>query len=281
MGETLSMSNNSLGDVGLAHLTSSLQNVPKLASLALRNINMGVAGAGLLAELLPQLKCMCRLDLSDNSIGDSGMEALAPALATSRLEMLCLRKMGLGAAGVVPLSGALEKLTSLRFLDLQQNEIGEAVETLILGLPAVRHLDLSGTRLRDAGAKVLAAVLPQGHPLETLVLSDNWICDAGVDALVPLLSSRYKLRHLTLDGNWIKPAGLHSLSKALPSGTLKSLSICKIDINETAANTLIGEIQKCNLHELLFSSEKLTPAVHGILGRLRVLCPDLKLSRPH
>ncbi|CAN0275964.1 unnamed protein product, partial [Hapterophycus canaliculatus] len=98
--------------------------------------------------------------MSDNEIGDEGLEGLARALRRNesvRLLELCFNRIT--AIGAEALAKAIWESTGLRALRLDNNQIG------------------------DRGAHALAAALPASG-LETLDVGFNHIGTAGVAALM-------------------------------------------------------------------------------------------------
>ena len=114
-------------------------------------------------------------------VGDAGASALAAALgrgALPRLKSLSLINTAIGDAGLVALAPALRRLPTLLHLDLDGNQFGdEGLAALVAppspppagappppagGLTKLRQLDLSYTKVTDAGCAALAAVLNSG-----------------------------------------------------------------------------------------------------------------------
>ena len=127
------------------------------------------------------LPAVQELHLSGMQVGDAGASALAAALgrgAMPRLTHLTLQKASITDAGLVALAPALRRLPALLHLDLDGNPFGdEGLAALVAppspppvgappppagGLTKLRQLDLSYTKVTDAGCAALAAVLNSG-----------------------------------------------------------------------------------------------------------------------
>eukprot|EP01062_Namystynia_karyoxenos_P052143 TRINITY_DN4143_c0_g1_i1.p1 TRINITY_DN4143_c0_g1~~TRINITY_DN4143_c0_g1_i1.p1 ORF type:complete len:609 (+),score=214.63 TRINITY_DN4143_c0_g1_i1:76-1827(+) len=105
-----------------------------------------------LAEGEGQLK---ELDLSDNFLGDKGLQALLPLLQKMpRLETLRLARNGLQNRGVHALTEELREHPAITHLDLSHNRISRSAGKELVGLIAansrIRRLSLAGTRIDEA-----------------------------------------------------------------------------------------------------------------------------------
>ena len=142
--------------------------------------------AGLSAGALPALTWFT---LSGMHVGDAGASALAAALgrgALPRLENLFLHNTAIGDAGLMALAPALRRLPALGNLFLEGNPFGdEGLAALVAppppagapppptgGLAKLKELNLSFTKVTDAGCATLAAALDSGAlpALKTLYL---------------------------------------------------------------------------------------------------------------
>ena len=120
--------------------------------------------------------------------GNAGAWALAAALdrgALPRLKMLDPTHAAIGDAGLAALAPALRRRPALEQLGLTGNTFGnEGLAALLApwapagtspppaaGLKKLKHLDLSGTRINDAGCATLVAAL-DGGSLPALAYGD-------------------------------------------------------------------------------------------------------------
>ncbi|KAM9467674.1 protein NLRC3-like isoform 2-T3 [Clarias gariepinus] len=180
------------------------------------------------------------LDLSYNTLGDSGVKTLSAVLENphSKVQSLRLSNCGVSDEGCAALTSALRSNPShLRVLDLSYNKVEDSgvkclcavlenpdckLETLRLkwcgvsdeGCAALtsalrsnpshlRELDLSNNKVGDSGVKRLCAVLENPHcKLETLGLWDCSVSDEGCATLTSALRSNPShLRELDLSLN--------------------------------------------------------------------------------
>ena len=140
---------------------------------------------GLVAGSMPALTTLC---IANMHLGDAGASALAAALdrgALPRLKMLDPTHAAIGDAGLAALAPALRRRPALEQLGLVGNTFGDEGLAALLapsapagtspppaaGLKKLKHLDLSGTRINDAGCATLVAAL-DGGSLPALAYGD-------------------------------------------------------------------------------------------------------------
>ncbi|MBM3981395.1 MAG: TIGR02996 domain-containing protein [Planctomycetes bacterium] len=185
-----------------------------------------------LAELLKadwfgQLRA---LDMRESGIGDKGVKALAAHDAARTLRALRLGDNPFGPGGLAAL-GQFPALTALdmhSYLARKPTSAQLAAWLAGLALSNLRHLNLTGWPLGDAGAKALAAN-PALAGLTRLELDSCQIGDAGARALFesPHLQN---LVELDLSDNRVKAAA-DALADA---GVMPRLGICNLSGNKVA-----------------------------------------------
>ena len=167
------------------------------------------------------------LDLSANALGDTSVEALAahPVARALRVLRLSNNPLGAGARAALTRDGAFPELTTLDLsLDTDQKATPAELAAFVAALatPRLRHFNLSGWPLTDAGAKALAAN-PALAGLTRLSLRGCSIGDPGAKAL---FASRHlrDLVELDLSHNAIR-SGAAALAKP---DTLPRLGECSL-----------------------------------------------------
>ncbi|MEZ5421045.1 MAG: globin domain-containing protein [Vicinamibacterales bacterium] len=167
----LDLSDNALGDAGLAALLGA-PYLSRLRSLNVTQNGLTAAGVVLLGGAPPEL---ADLDLSANTLGLPGAQALAATLPRLRIARLGLAGCGLGGA--------------------------EAAAVLAVAPAALSHVNLAGNALDADGAAQLAATATAAA-LETLDVSR---CGLGADGALGLLRwpALHRLRVLAADSNGI------------------------------------------------------------------------------
>uniref|UniRef100_A0A8C6SWU3 Uncharacterized protein n=1 Tax=Neogobius melanostomus TaxID=47308 RepID=A0A8C6SWU3_9GOBI len=151
----LDVSYNFLWDNGVMHLFKKLKSAPcRLQTLSLSHCKLSDCCCDDLASVLSS-SSLTHLDLSDNDLGDSGVEKLCAGLksAPCRLEVLRLSGCLVSERGGASLASALRSAHSrLRELDLSYNHPGASTELLT----AVRDdplCPLDSLRLDPAGER--------------------------------------------------------------------------------------------------------------------------------
>ncbi|XP_053725600.1 NACHT, LRR and PYD domains-containing protein 12-like [Synchiropus splendidus] len=232
----------------------------------LRDCRLSERSGSLLASVLSSpSSSLTHLDLSNNTLFDSGVELLSAGLESPHchLETLglsfchlsersgsllasvlsspssCLTHLDLSNnkledSGVELLSAGLESphchLETLRLVCCQLTERSGSLLASVLSSPSscLTHLDLSNNNLFDSGVELLSAGLES--PLETLRLVCCQLTERSGSLLASVLSSPSScLTHLDLSNNNLFDSGVELLSAGLesPLETL-SLSFCQL-----------------------------------------------------
>ncbi|CAI5638890.1 unnamed protein product [Oreochromis niloticus] len=252
----LDLSNNSLQDSGMKLLCAESQYW-KLETLRLRVCNISEGSCEVLSSVLSSQSSNLReLDLSYNSLHDSGMRLLSVGMITPHCKVVTLRLSGcdLSERSCETLSSILSSVpSSLRELDLRNNNLQDSgvkllsfgmkcpqckLETLSLSgcnlslrccealsevlssqSSSLTELDLSNNNLQDSGVTLMCAEVESPHwKLETLRLSICNLSEKSCEALSSLLSSEAPcLRELDLSNNNLQDSGVKLLSVGLQS----------------------------------------------------------------
>lgn len=298
---SLDLSGNVLGNDGCAMLAesiSALRSRPMsgLRSLALAGNRIGAAGAAALAEaLFPELPDGTAeasagsaeeygLGLSDNPLGDAGVEAVAAVVSRKRCRAaLFLCNVGLTGHGCIALNKCAPWLAGL---DLGYNAVPIAkLEALVavagpclssLGLEHMGSADGGRSMPKDLVLEALADLLVSARaPLAELNLAQNSIQDAGmkkvVDAMAP--AGATKLRELDVSGNRLRDGNV--LSKLLFQGgeRLTSLNLHGNELGDLAIVVLAAGIsfaptlRKLDLSRNRFGDEGMEALASAIGGQ--------------
>jgi hypothetical protein len=182
--ERLVLSDNSLENEGVRHLSKSIGEHQGLEFLDLSRNKIRWEGALHLAEAISSRKChITDLNLAGNSLGSQGLVAIAASLSCNQsIRSLNLSSNKIGDVGVDALAhkwidtddGSLHLLTSL---DLSENDITAAGAGKLFGgadfdklAPKLTDLSLSSNIISHTGITKIATRLPACSHLDKLCL---------------------------------------------------------------------------------------------------------------
>ncbi|CDQ78143.1 unnamed protein product [Oncorhynchus mykiss] len=200
----LDLGKNKLHDVGVKLFSVGLGNTYcNLATLRLSDCGVTANGIFFLSSALKTNPSFLReLDMSRNSLGDSGVNLLSAVLENlhCNLETLHLKDCNLTVRCCGALASALSSKGS-----------------------SLRELDLSGNELKNSGVELLCVGLGSPHcKVKTLRLSHCRVTDGGCSSLASaLLSNPSHLREINLDNNNPGYSGLRLLSAVMEDPTFK------------------------------------------------------------
>ncbi|CAE7444859.1 Nlrc5 [Symbiodinium microadriaticum] len=229
-----------------------------------------------LAEVLVHSQHLVKLVLSENSISDVGMEAIAACLPGT-LQILDISHNIISDVGAGCLAGALAKLPELRQLYISANSFGEnGFAALASKLPLCQKLStLRAAKLGLGDAlQALALVLPQCPNLQSLCLNENQMGSASASLLASTLTSF--IEELQLDDNAIGDVGIRALAgRFKDSSHLRLLSLNENCFGDSGAAALARALPSCPaLRTLRVSCNHISPQA---LNRLRLAVPGLNL----
>ncbi|XP_053541279.1 NACHT, LRR and PYD domains-containing protein 3 [Ictalurus punctatus] len=188
-----------------------------------------------LLKLLPVVKASRKADLRECNLTEESCRGLSSVLSSnsSSLRELNLSNNSLQDSGVKLLSAGLENphctLETLRlcWCNLTEQSCRVLSSVLSSNSSRLRELDLSNNKLQDSGVKLLSAGLENPHcTLETLRLWDCNLTEESCRVLSSVLSSNSsRLRELNLSYNNLQDSGVKLLSAGLenPHCTLEIL----------------------------------------------------------
>jgi Ran GTPase-activating protein (RanGAP) involved in mRNA processing and transport len=226
--------------VGLTRVLQALRRRPTLTKLGLHGCRLGRDDARELGMVLCNTPCLHSLLLGHCNLGSAGLAELAPALYhNTSVKVLDMSENDLGGMESAEIfRGILRTNKTMTALDLSANELGEttgAVERIADGLGSnstLLKIDLSNCALRDNGVSILTQTLgSRNTTLQKLTLDYNSITSTGVGVL---LDTSCHITDLDLHDNPIGNEGASLLARslrnnALPNLTRLYLSDCRID----------------------------------------------------
>jgi uncharacterized protein (TIGR02996 family) len=266
-----------LGAAGLAALVGS-PTVAALRWLALQGQQLADEGARALASS-PHLRRLRTLDLSTNVIRAEGAAALAGSPFLGRLRSLDLLQNGVGPEGALALARSV-RLRSLATINLHGNQQDTAATLALVNgplAPNLRSLRWGGSSAVGVEAGRAVAEAPALARLRWLDLSNTRIGDAGVMYLAhsPHLTG---LRGLRLRSNDLHDGGLAVLAR---SPLADRLAYLNIENNEAITNVgawelvrtpRLGKIRRLEMWDVDTPDEPVRQALRARFGQRVVIC---------
>ncbi|KAL2089099.1 hypothetical protein ACEWY4_015998 [Coilia grayii] len=266
----LHLSGNNLLDSGVTLLSAALRNpLCQLETLELRWCELTEQSCSSLASALSSGSSLRQLDLSNNNLLDSGVTHLSAALRNPRcqLETLELRWCELTEQSCSSLASALSSGSSLRQLDLSNNNLLDSGVTLLSAalrnpLCQLETLQLCNCKLTEQSCSSLASALSSGSSLRQLHLSVNNLLDSGVTLLSAALGNPLcQLETLQLCWCKLTEQSCSSLASALSSGSsLRQLHLSNNNLLDSGVTLLSAALRNplCQLETLQLWNCKLT-----------------------
>ncbi|XP_063059432.1 NACHT, LRR and PYD domains-containing protein 12-like isoform X3 [Engraulis encrasicolus] len=206
----MDLSKNALGDSGVEFICKGLSSPHcKLQTLRLSGCQLTDKSCEFVANALQSANTLLEMDLSNNALGDSGVEFICKGLSSPhcKLQTLRLNRCDLSKASCDMMSSVLQRPSyPLRELDMSDNDLQDGgVELLCVGLrhPQCRleTLRLSVCQISSKGCSFLASALKSNPSyLKELDLTYNHPGDSGVRELTDRLNEpSCKLETLRFD----------------------------------------------------------------------------------
>ncbi|XP_062387777.1 NACHT, LRR and PYD domains-containing protein 12-like [Sardina pilchardus] len=266
----LDLTDNELTDSGVQLLSKGLSSPHcKLQMLRLAGCKLTDKSCELVASVLQSPNSLIELDLSDNDLGDSGVQLLSKGLSSPHCKLQILRLAGckFTEKSCEHVASVLQSPNSLIELDLKDNELTDSgVQLLSKGLSSphckLQMLRLAGCKLTDKSCELVASVLQSPNSLIELDLSDNDLGDSGVQLLSKGLSSPHcKLQILRLAGCKFTEKSCEHVASVLQSpNSLIELDLKDNELTDSGVQLLSKGLSSphCKLQMLRLAGCKLT-----------------------
>ena len=212
------------GDRFLQHGRILSRWAPALRSLDWRRMPRDAGTAVRQALRSPFLSAITELDLSDNSIGRSGIPELANARRSEQLRSLYVSQTRLAGPGMQDLMRA--SLWSLERLDCSQNGLSPFdVRALTQSeqFAKLTSLNLGQNTIADDGLRLLSQ-WDRLRSLREINLSYNDIGPVGLKTL-SVSEHMVDLESLNLSGNTLHGGGVHEIASGSNFGRLRDLKL--------------------------------------------------------
>ncbi|XP_069465030.1 NACHT, LRR and PYD domains-containing protein 3-like [Ambystoma mexicanum] len=241
----------------------------KCSILRMERCSLDGSCGAVLASFLRTNSSLTEFDISENKLGDCGMKELCQGLKNPVLKMHTLGLKGCSLTGscCADLASVLRASTSLRDLDLSQNQLGDSgVRELCEGLREqrckIQKLKLSQCSLTGSCCADLSSVLRINMSLTELNLACNDLQDAGVKELCEgLKQPECKIQKVWLDDCSLTGSCYADLASVLTTNaTLTQLHLSWNKAGDWAVTDLCEGLTHpgCQLLKLCLSFNTLT-----------------------
>lgn len=263
----LNLEFNTIGAAGLQALTSNRAFYGGLTSLNLTGCDISTAGAYALAHASGHLASLC---ISENPLGDDGVQELAGSPALARLSELNLNHTELGSAAGTALARS-RFFRGLASLSLAWNRLGSHGARELAssdGLSQLILLDLTGNEIGDEGARTLASS-PHLAKLNYLFLGFNGLRPWGLRELImsPHLANLYTF---DLHGNNLRDQGAQVIARWCCLTQLTELALNRNRIGDLGVQELAVSPHLPSLRVLDLSSNDFSDDAEATLKRSRL-----------
>ena len=277
----LGLGNNKIPQEACDELALAIKSNKHLEILGL-NDNSLLSSANIILNSLTAITTLTFLNLGNNQITQEADEALGSVIMhNTGLEELHLDGNSLGV-GTLKVAKALQHITTLRILDLDNNKIPqEACDELALAIKSNKHLEILGLNDNSllSSANIILNSLTAITTLTFLNLGNNQITQEADEALGSVIMHNTGLEELHLDGNSLG-IGTLKVAKALQHiTTLKKLGLGNNKIPQEACDELALAI-KSNKHlkKLWLNDNNLHSSANVILNSLTIITTLTVLS---
>ena len=254
----LDISHNNIGDDGAKGIAEGLHHCTQLEELIVSHNSFRENGAcSLASSICHYTQCLRKLDISYNSIGNVGANAIADALSScSHLEELIVSHNEYRENGTCSISRSLCYYAHcLRKLDISFNYIGsggaKAIAESLNNCTHLEELIIGHNHLWEDGAYALASTFSHyAQCICTLDITNNRIKIKGCKELAKVLQHCVNLRILYMSYNSIGSDGALVFAEALKHcRNLLKLDISLNDLGNEGTNAIAGALKHCTLLE--------------------------------
>ena len=221
--ERLSLSNNNLNDDGVMKIAQSLCKHSKLKSFNLRCNNITEKSAEALASIISSNTGLEELYLGNNLL-QLGVIKISTALKNiSSLKVLDLNNNNIPDQVSDELAAAIRANNSLEKLWLSNNHLGLSTVMIVNALKKLSLLKELAINVNENRSKRLAksisSVISNNKLMETLLLNDSSLGDDGVIKIAQSLCKHSKLKLINLQSNNITEEAAKALASTISSNT--------------------------------------------------------------
>ena len=221
--ERLLLSDNNLNDYGVIKIAQSLCKHTKLKIINLQSNSITEKSAEALASIISNNIGLEQLYLDNNTI-QLGVIKMSTALTNiSTLKELDLDNNNIPEEAANELSAAIRANNSLEKLWLGGNHLGSSTVMIVNALMQITTLNVLNLNCNQNRSEELApaltSVISHNKSMESLLLSDNNLNDDGVIKIAQSLCKHTKLKMINLQSNNITEKAAEALASIISSNT--------------------------------------------------------------
>ena len=261
--KVLQLENNSIIEEAADDIAAVIHHNPLLEILALGNNKLQSKGVSTLCCSLKKIQHVKEFTIHGNSITEEVGDNIAEMVTSNyNLEKLWIKNNKLKSAGIIKISNALQHCSSLKLLQLDDNDItteaADGIAAVINNNPLLQTVTLGNNQLETEGVIKITSVLKNINSLKVLGLNNNFITDKAANAIADVIYSNTELEKLYLNDNDLQSKGTKIICKSLMHiVTLKLLQLDNNKITEEAANDISRLIISPSLEILHLGNNKL------------------------
>ena len=252
--KSLNLGNNNISSEVSVELAIAFQLNKHLKELWMFDCNLKSSATVILQSLttISSLKC---LNINHNQVNEEAGEALASViLCNTGMEELHLRNNTI-ARGLLNVAKALQHVTSLKSIDIGNNNIPKEVSSeLALVVESNKHLEnlcLHNNNLKSSAFTILQS-LSTISTLKLLDLNNNQLSEESGEALTSVVLHSTELEELYLYGNDLGKGILQVVKALQHNSLLKVLNLGSNDISILALDQLALAIKSNRQLEKLY-----------------------------
>ena len=278
--ETLVLNNNGLNDNGLIRITQSLCRHSTLKVFDLQNNNITEESAEALASVISSNNRLEKLNLSNSQLQLGLLKVAAAMTNISSLKFLDLQNNSITEQGAKVLSAAIRVNCSIEQLFLANNYIFSSMAVIgkaCCQISSLKVLEVMNTGIIEAFANDLAAVIRCNTSIQFLSISENNLQSSGFMIIIQALKVISNLKYLYANDINITSVVSKDLSSVIKHNVLME----RISLSENLLeNGLIQITESCSrlafLTALELSHNSISPTKVINLALIASKCNSLK-----
>lgn len=208
-----------LQDEPFLAFVSAILSCPKVLQLSLYSNALGVTRGKAFARIIPQLRRLRNLAISDNELEEATIDIVASVIVHGRIESLSLIKNGMNHEIALQFGAHCQYLSQLKSLLLSKNNLGDEgmisiCQGLVNGNASLYQLGLSNCGFGRKGLIALRRFVSLSTQLTELDISHNSFDDSVTDILECLLKENKSLFVINASFNPFRVFSLQRLCEA-------------------------------------------------------------------